>query len=172
MSWMFPKRSRRPITASDLSDTSLNGTTDAELQALARRFLDDIGLPKRLTRESLDAFVNAHHGQPVVVKHSQRLSGSTSAHTFVGEDETVIQLAESLTPTSEPLNYHHEQAHLLVGITEDDARTALRSMTPDLSGRAAKLFACRDDLSMPRERLMEYMADELNSRLSEDGFFV
>ncbi|MFS0728925.1 hypothetical protein ABC270_02475 [Curtobacterium sp. 1P10AnD] len=121
-------------------------------QADARRRVQQLGLPRRLTLQELVARAEAMLGKPIEVRTSD-LPGDLSARLIQRRDHALLETRSGLSERSRTASVLHELAHVFLADhgCDHEAYTGL------LTGRTAFTRS----LDTPHEQTVELVADEL-----------
>ncbi len=122
------------------------------LQADARRRVQRLGLPRRLTLSELVARAEAALGKPIEVRTAD-LPGDLSARLIQRRDHALLETRPGLSDRSRTASVLHELAHVFLADhgCDHEAYTGL------LTGRTAFTRS----LDTPHEHTVELVADQL-----------
>jgi hypothetical protein len=125
-------------------------------QTEARRRVQRLGLPRRLSLPELTARAEAALGKPIHVRTTE-LPGDLSARLIQRTDHALLETRPGLSERSRVACVLHELAHVFL----DDTGCDHRAYTGLLSGRTAFTRS----LDTPHEQAVELVADQLALRI-------
>ncbi|PZF26910.1 hypothetical protein DEJ05_08380 [Curtobacterium sp. MCLR17_045] len=125
-------------------------------QTEARRRVQRLGLPRRLSLPELTARAEAALGKPIHVRTTE-LPGDLSARLIQRTDHALLETRPELSERSRVACVLHELAHVFM----DDTGCDHQAYTGLLSGRTAFTRS----LDTPHEQAVELVADQLALRI-------